>query len=68
VLETLDAGNANGSPATHSFTVDTAAPQTSIGSGPEGPTNSNAPSFGFTTSEPAAARASSASVAVHVRS
>ena len=33
-------------------TVDTAAPDTQITSGPQGPTNDSTPTFGFTSSEP----------------
>jgi hypothetical protein len=38
-------------PATSSFTVDTAAPQTTISTGPTGTVNTNAASFSFTSSE-----------------
>jgi hypothetical protein len=44
-------GNQDASPATRSFTVDTVAPDTTIGSGPAGPTNSASASFGFSASE-----------------
>ena len=39
------------SPATRSFTVDTAAPQTQINSGPTGLTSNASPSFSFSSSE-----------------
>ncbi len=45
------AGNADASPATRSFTVDTAAPDTTISSGPDGPSGTSTPSFTFTASE-----------------
>ena len=51
VRATDAAGNLDQTPATRSFTVDTAAPQTTINTGPTGPTGSNAPSFGFSSSE-----------------
>jgi Big-like domain-containing protein/PKD domain-containing protein len=51
------AGNTDASPATRSFTVDTApapdttAPDTTISSGPTGTTNDSTPTFAFTSSE-----------------
>jgi hypothetical protein len=51
------AGNTDASPATRSFTVDTApppdttAPDTTITSGPNGSTNDSTPTFAFTSSE-----------------
>ena len=48
------AGNVDPSPATRTFTVDTAAPDTTITSGPTGPTNSASASFAFTSTEPGA--------------
>ncbi len=51
VRATDTAGNVDATPATRSFTVDTVAPQTTIDSGPTGPTGGNAPSFGFSASE-----------------
>jgi 6-phosphogluconolactonase (cycloisomerase 2 family) len=42
------------SPASRSFTVDSTAPETTIASGPEGPTNDTTPSFGFSASGGAA--------------
>jgi hypothetical protein len=41
------AGNVDASPASRSFTVDTAAPQTTITSGPSGSTEDNTPTFEF---------------------
>lgn len=50
------AGNADPTPATHAWTVDTVAPDTTITSGPsEGSTvNSKSATFGFTSNEPGA--------------
>ncbi|HWM11803.1 MAG TPA: DNRLRE domain-containing protein, partial [Solirubrobacteraceae bacterium] len=45
------AGNVDGSPAVHSWTVDTAAPQTTITSAPVTGTTSTSASFAFTASE-----------------
>ena len=45
------AGVTDPTPATRAFTVDTAAPDTSITAGPSGPTNSTAPSFSFSSTE-----------------
>jgi large repetitive protein len=45
-------GNADRSPATHTWTIDSTAPETTIGSGPTGATSSTSASFGFTASEP----------------
>ena len=45
------AGNADASPATHTWTIDTTAPNTTIGSGPADPTNSTSATFSFTSSE-----------------
>ncbi len=47
VRATDSVGNTDGSAATRSFTVDTAAPSLSITSGPSGPTNNASPGFGF---------------------
>jgi uncharacterized protein YhfF len=44
-------GNADASPATHAWTVDTAAPQTTITGGPTDPTNATSASFSFAASE-----------------
>jgi hypothetical protein len=46
-------GNADPSPATASWSVDTVAPDTSITSGPSGATASASASFAFTATEPA---------------
>ena len=51
VRATDQAGNVDATPATRSFTVDTAAPNTTIASGPGGPTNDSTPTFGFSSSE-----------------
>ncbi len=45
------AGNIDASPATRSFTVDVTPPNTTISSGPSGPTNDSTPTFGFSSSE-----------------
>src|SRR5439155_18053349 len=45
------AGNFDPSPGSRSFTVDVAAPQTTINSGPSGPTNSTDATFSFSSSE-----------------
>jgi hypothetical protein len=45
------AGNLDTTPASRAFTVDTVAPQTTIDSGPSGPTNDSTPTFGFSASE-----------------
>jgi hypothetical protein len=47
------AGNADASPASRSFTVDTTAPSVTLTSGPEGPTGDATPTFAF-TAEPGA--------------
>jgi hypothetical protein len=44
--------NEDASPATHSFMVDTAAPDTTITAGPSGPTADSTPTFTFDSSEP----------------
>ncbi len=51
VRATDAAGNVNASPASRSFTVDTVAPDTTITSGPAGPTNDTTPTFAFTSTE-----------------
>jgi hypothetical protein len=51
VHATDPSGNADASPATGSFTVDTAAPQTTIDSGPSGTTTATDASFSFSSSE-----------------
>jgi parallel beta-helix repeat protein len=45
------AGNADPTPASRSITVDTTAPDTTITSGPSGPTNDSTPTFAFASSE-----------------
>jgi lysophospholipase L1-like esterase len=45
------AGNAERVRTSPAFTVDTTAPETSIVSGPAGPTNDSTPTFGFSSSE-----------------
>ena len=52
-------GNVDPSPAASSFTIDTAAPETTITAGPAGPTNNASPSFEFESSK-AGLRASNA--------
>jgi hypothetical protein len=52
VLATDPAGNTDPTPASGTFTVDVAAPQTTIDSGPSGPTNDATPTFSFSSSEP----------------
>jgi len=49
-LQIDSAGNV-GAPAGREFTVDTLAPTTTIGSGPQGLTNNASPSFGFDANE-----------------
>ena len=51
VRATDSAQNTDPTPASRSFTVDTSAPNTSIDSGPQGPTSNNDPSFAFSSSE-----------------
>jgi hypothetical protein len=46
------AGSADPSPATRSFTVDTSGPDTTIDSGPSGPTSNATPVFSFSSGEP----------------
>jgi hypothetical protein len=43
------AGNADATPGTQAFVIDTAAPDTTITSGPSGPTNDDTPAFTFTS-------------------
>jgi hypothetical protein len=45
------AANTDASAATRTFTVDIAAPNTTISSGPSAPTNDSTPTFGFSSSE-----------------
>ena len=51
VRATDPAGNVDATPASRSFTVDTAAPQTTIDSGPSGPTNDATPTFTFSSDQ-----------------
>ena len=51
VRATNGVGNVDATPASRSFTVDTAAPNTTIDSGPSGPTNDATPTFGFSGSQ-----------------
>jgi hypothetical protein len=51
VRATDGAGNTDSTPASRSFTVDAAAPQTTILSGPSGLTNNRTPMFTFSSSE-----------------
>jgi hypothetical protein len=51
VRATDPAGNTDATPAAHTWTVDTAAPDTTITSEPANPTNSTSASFDFTSSE-----------------
>jgi ELWxxDGT repeat protein len=48
------AGNADPSPASRSFSVDTLVPETTIDAGPSGPTPNASPVFAFSSNEPAA--------------
>ena len=52
VRATDAAANTDPTPAARSFTVDTAAPETTIDSGPSGPTNDATPTFGFSSDDP----------------
>jgi len=51
VRGTDEAGNVESSPATRSFTVDTINPDTTIDSGPDGPTSETTPTFAFSSSK-----------------
>jgi uncharacterized protein YhfF len=51
VRATDPAGNTDATPSSHTWTIDTAAPDTTITSGAASPTNSTAASFSFTSSE-----------------
>ncbi|MGZ4308066.1 MAG: Ig-like domain-containing protein [Gaiellaceae bacterium] len=51
VRATDPAGNTDLTPASRSFTVDATAPQTTVDSGPSGPTNDSTPTFTFSSSE-----------------
>jgi large repetitive protein len=52
VRATDPAGNVDGSPATHVWTVDTAAPETTIDEGPPDPSGESSARFEFSSSEP----------------
>ncbi len=52
VRATDPAGNTDRSPANRLFIVDTHAPNTTISSGPSGPTSDSTPTFRFSSSEP----------------
>jgi hypothetical protein len=52
VQATDAAGNTDLTPASRAFSVDTQAPETTIDSGPTGPTNDATPTFGFSSPEP----------------
>jgi hypothetical protein len=51
VRATDSVGNTDASPAAHTWTVDTAAPDTTITAAPSDPSNNPSPSFSFTSSE-----------------
>jgi hypothetical protein len=51
VRATDPAGNTDATPATRTFTVDTAVPETSIESGPAGPTSDATPDFSFSADQ-----------------
>lgn len=53
VRATDAAGNVDATPASRSFIVDTASPDTVIDSGPQGPTNDTTPTYAFSASEDA---------------
>ena len=52
VRATDAAGQTDGTPASHTWTVDTAAPNTSLDTVPPDPSNDDSPSFGFSANEP----------------
>ena len=54
VRATDPAGNTDGTAASFTWTIDTAAPETTIGSGPADPSNQTSATFAFTASDPAA--------------
>ncbi len=54
VRATDAAGLTDATPASHTWTVDTAAPNTTLDTVPVDPSNDDAPSFGFSASEPGA--------------
>jgi hypothetical protein len=51
-LDNSPAQNVDPTPATQAVTIDTTPPQTTIVSGPSGPTRDATPTFAFTTSQP----------------
>ena len=54
VRATDSAGLTDATPASHTWTVDTAAPNTTLDDAPADPSNDDAPSFEFSASEPGA--------------
>jgi hypothetical protein len=52
VFATDTVGHPDATAATRSFIVDTTGPDTTLTSGPSGPTNVSSPSFGFTSTRP----------------
>ena len=52
VRATDAAGNTDGTPASHTWTVDLTAPNTAIDSAPSSPSNDTTPTFNFSASEP----------------
>ena len=52
VRATDQAGNTDGTPASYTWTIDLTAPNTTIGSSPNDPSNNTTPSFSFSSSEP----------------
>ena len=63
VKATDQAGNTDPTPDSRSFTVDTAAPDTTITSGPSGLTTDASPSFDYSSSEPTTPASSASSTA-----
>jgi len=52
VRATDPAGNTDGTPAQHAWTVDTTAPQTTLDASPSDPSNDPTPAFAFSADEP----------------
>ena len=52
VRATDAAGNTDATPASYTWTIDLAAPNTTIGSSPNDPSNDTTPDFSFSSSEP----------------
>ena len=52
VRATDQAGNTDGTPAGHTWTVDVTAPDTTLDSSPPSPSNDTTPTFDFSSSEP----------------